>query len=323
MVPRARRAARLIAVLALAAVLGVTACHSRGGPVAAQSTAPQPLPTTPSALPDPPSPSPSPTPVSQLPLGGRTIFPKYRVVAYYGTAGTATMGVLGQSSPEGILGRLRAAAAPYASPGRTVQVAYELIAIVAQAGPGADGSYSRIIDLDQIRRYVDAAARNKVLVVLDVQPGRTDFLTQVKRLRPFLLEPHVGLALDPEWRMGPGEIPGRTIGHVSAAEINGVSAYVSQIVRDYHLPEKLFLLHEFRSTMIPDIANVKHRTGLAMVQHLDGFGTRPEKDATFERLRRPQQFHIGYKLFYRQDIDIYTPRDVLRFRPTPEYVSYQ
>jgi hypothetical protein len=270
------------------------------------------------------TPSETPTPAGvELPLGGRTIFPRYRVVAYYGTAGNPVLGVLGESSAEGIIRRLRTAAAPFASSGRTIQVAYELIAIVAQAGPGKDGSYSRAIDFDDIRHYIEVAKRNKVLVVLDVQPGRIDFLTQVKRLRPFLQEPNVGLALDPEWRMWPGEIPGRTIGHVSAAEVNAVSAYVAQIVHDYDLPEKLFLLHEFRSSMIPDISKVARRTGLAMVQHIDGFGTRSEKDATFDRLIRPRQFHIGYKLFYDEDIDLYTPRDVLRFRPTPEYVSYQ
>ena len=39
-------------------------------------------------------------------------------------------------------------------------------------------------------------------VVLDLQPGRTDFLTQAKRYEPLLALPHVGLALDPEWRLG-------------------------------------------------------------------------------------------------------------------------
>jgi hypothetical protein len=123
--------------------------------------------------------------------------------------------------------------------------------------------------------------------------------------------------------MPPGTVPGRTIGSVSAAEVNAVSAYVAGIVRQRGLPEKLFLLHQFRASMIPDIARVQRRPGLAMVQHLDGFGTRAEKNATFARLRRPQQFHIGYKLFYDEDVSIYKPREVLAFRPVPEYVSYQ
>ena len=258
-----------------------------------------------------------------LPLGGRSIFPEYRVVAYYGTAGNAALGVLGEDTPERILPRLRRAAKGFGTADRKVQLAYELIASVAQASPGADGDYSQMIEMGQIRRYVDAARRQKVLVVLDLQPGRGAFLTQTKQLEPFLREPHVGLALDPEWRMPEGKVPGRTIGRVSAAEVNEVSAYLAGLVERHDLPEKLFILHQFRASMLPDVAKVVRRPGLATVQHIDGFGTRSEKDATWARLRRPQQFHMGYKLFYDEDIRRYAPSDVLTFKPVPEYVSYQ
>jgi hypothetical protein len=180
-----------------------------------------------------------------------------------------------------------------------------------------------MIDLADVQRYVDVARQHKLLLVLDVQPGRSDFVTQVKKLRPFLEQPYVGLALDPEWRMPPGQVPGRDIGQVSAAEVNAVSEYVADIVRERNLPEKLFLLHQFRASMIPDIEAVQVRPGLAMVQHIDGFGTRAQKDETYGLLRRPQQFHLGYKLFYDEDVDLYTPQEVLAFQPAPEYVSYQ
>jgi hypothetical protein len=316
--PVLRRAT--VALLAVA----MAGCGAESGPPAAD-----PPPTTgPPSGPPTPSPSAKPSPsapaaTAQLPQGGRRIFPAYRVVAYYGTAGNPVLGVLGESTPEGILPRLRGAARGFGTKDRRIQIAYELIVTVAQAGPGKDGKYRRTIDLAQIQRYVDAARRHRLLLVLDVQPGRSDFLTEVTKLRPFLEQPHVGLALDPEWRMAAGQVPGRTIGRVSAAEVNAVSAYVAGIVRERGLPEKLFILHQFRASMIPDIARVQARPGLAMVQHIDGFGTRSEKDATFSRLRRPKQFHIGYKLFYDEDVRLYTPRDVLAFRPVPEYVSYQ
>jgi hypothetical protein len=123
--------------------------------------------------------------------------------------------------------------------------------------------------------------------------------------------------------MPPGKVPGRTIGTVRAAEVNAVSAYLAGIVAARNLPEKLFVLHQFRASMLPDVHKVVKRPGLAMVQHVDGFGTRSEKDATYARLRRPQQFHLGYKLFYDEDVRRYAPRDVLKFRPVPEYISYQ
>lgn len=260
---------------------------------------------------------------AELPLGGRTIFPQYRVVAYYGTAGNAALGVLGEASPDRIVPRLRAAAGKFGTRDRRVQPAFELIASVAQAGPGGDGDYSQMIDLAEIERYVDAARRHKILVILDLQPGRGDFLPQAKRLERFLVQPHVGLALDPEWRMPPGKVPGRTIGSVKAAEVNRVSAYVAGLVARHDLPEKLFVLHQFRASMLPDVARIEKRAGLALVQHVDGFGTRAEKDATYARLRRPQQFHLGYKLFYDEDVQRYTPGEVLRFKPAPELISYQ
>ncbi len=277
-----------------------------------------------SGAPSSSSPSPSLSPAApELPLGGRTIFPQHRVVAYYGTAGSAGLGVLGEVDPDGIVPRLRTAAAGFAAPDRKVQIAFELIVSVAQSKPGADGTYSRMIDPAKIQQYVDAARRHQALVILDVQPGRGTFLAQVQKLRPFLEQPHVGVALDPEWRMGPNEVPGKVTGAVAAAEVNAVAAFVAGIVAEKNLPEKLFLLHQFKASMIPDIAAVAPQPGLAIVHHLDGFGTRSEKDATFKRLYRPGRFHLGYKLFYDEDVNIYTPPEMLAFAQVPDYVSYQ
>jgi hypothetical protein len=303
-----RRMAAAVALMVLAGC-GTTS----PGPAASKAPAPSAAPAVSTAK--------APGRV-QLPQGGTRIFPTYRVVAYYGTAGTGALGVLGEAGPDKMLPKLRGAAKGFAG-NRKIQVAYELIATVAQAGPGKDGDYTRMIDLNRIQQYVDQAKRNKVLVILDLQPGRGDFLPQAKALERFLIQPHVGLALDPEWRMPKGKVPGKTIGNVSSAEVNRVSAYVAGLVERRNLPEKLFVLHQFRSSMLPDVQNVRMRPGLAMVQHVDGFGTRSEKDATWNRLRRPQQFHLGYKLFYDEDVKRYSPRDVLKFKPVPELISYQ
>jgi hypothetical protein len=316
------RYARGVAVAALAAALA--ACSEQPDPEQPQQSGPPPVAASPSTTPST-TPSARPqaaTPPAQLPLGGTKLFPAYRVVAYYGTPGTAVLGVLGEGPPDRMLPKLRSAARGFAG-GRKVQVAYELIATVAQAKPGSDGDYSQMIDEAGIQRYVDQARRNKVLVILDLQPGRGSFLPQAKRLEKFLVQPHVGLALDPEWRMPAGKVPGRTIGRVSAAEVNSVSGYVSGLVAKHRLPEKLFVLHQFRSSMLPDVHRIQKRPGLAMVQHIDGFGTRSEKDATWARLRRPQQFHLGYKLFYDEDVKRYQAKDVLKFKPVPDLISFQ
>lgn len=270
-----------------------------------------------------PTPSPAPTKPAELPLGGRTIFPAYRVVAFYGSTGGGALGVLGEEPPEQIALRLRRAASPFGTPARRVQIAFELIVRIADRHPGPHGVYSHSISPAVIRRYLAAARRAHALLILDIQPGRLNFLDAVRPYRWALAEPDVGIALDPEWRVTGDDVPGRVIGQAPAAEINQTSAFVAEIVRAGQLPEKLFLLHQFRRRMLPDVARVLRRPGLAMVQHVDGFGTRAEKDATYAAVRRPWQFHLGYKLFYDEDVKPYQPAEVLTFGYPPEYVSYQ
>ena len=60
-----------------------------------------------------------------------------------------------------------------------------------------------------IRRYLRAARKHDALLLLDIQPGRTSFAAEVARLDRYLREPDVGLALDPEWHVGPEESPAR------------------------------------------------------------------------------------------------------------------
>jgi hypothetical protein len=253
----------------------------------------------------------------------RQIFDHRILVAYYGTANTASLGVLGEAPPDQITKRLRRAAAPFAHGDTKVQIVYELIASIADASPGSDGDYSHYVDKSDVQRYVRAAKRNSALLVLDLQPGRSDFLPQAKHFGWALRKPWVGLALDPEWHMGPGEVPAQTIGHVGAAEVNAVSRYLARITRNNDLRQKIFMLHQFRTDMIRHIQNVKNRRVLAMVQHVDGFGSQGQKLATYHKVVRAKQFHQGFKLFYDEDTGLFRPRQVLHIRPRIQFVSYQ
>lgn len=271
-----------------------------------------------------PKASPGPTTAARpatLPGGRLHVFDDNTfVVAYYGTAGSGVLGVLGRQPPDQIDPRLTKAAHAFARPGQPVQKVYELIVTVADwTGP----HFNHDIAKAAVRQYIAAAHRNGALLVLDIQPGRQNFLDAVKRWEWALKDPWVGLALDPEWRMGRGEVPGRVLGSVSAGEINTVSDWLSELVAANHLPEKLFMLHEFRSSMIRGIGQVQPRTGLAMVQHVDGFGTPGEKLDTFHAVGRPRQFHLGFKLFYKADVGLMSPAEVLRLKPRVRFVSYQ
>ena len=260
----------------------------------------------------------------ELPRGGRRLFPDRRIVAYYGAPQDQELGALGIGSPASAARRLERQAKPYAQPGRPVLPALELIAVTAAAHPGEDDRYNTRQDDAVIQRYLRAARRAKALLVLDIQPGRSDFFTEATRLKRWLSEPDVGLAIDPEWRMGPSEVPGQVIGSVEAREVNAVSEWLSRLVERHDLPQKLFLIHQFTDDMVDD-TQLQERPGLAMVLNADGFGTQGLKRVKYHAFTSsPRRFFgKGFKLFYREDTDLMKPREVLRLRPPPDVVVYE
>jgi hypothetical protein len=260
---------------------------------------------------------------AELPLGGRTIFPKYRVVAFYGAPQSHALGALGIGSPDHAARRLAKQAAPYAKKRRPVMLAFELLADVANHDPGNDGLYRTRQPPSVIQRYLDAARRAKALLILDIQPGHADFLTETRHLDRWLREPDVGLALDPEWHT-PGAVPGTRIGSVQADEVNAVARHVAAIVRKYQLPQKLFVVHQFTPNMIGGKARVQQRPGLAVTMNVDGFGDRPNKIAKYREFTHDgTRFHRGYKLFYVEDTNLMTPKSVLALQPRPDFVVYE
>jgi hypothetical protein len=267
--------------------------------------------------------TPTPEPKVELPRGGRQIIPDYRVVAYYGAPQDKQLGALGIGTPAQAARKLERQAKGYARETRPVMPAMELIAVVAAAHPGEDGRYNLRQPDSVIRRYLKAARKAKALLILDIQPGRSDFFTETKRLRKWLKEPDVGLALDPEWRMAPGQVPGQVIGSVGAREVNATTAWLDQLVTKYDLPQKLLLIHQFTDDMIPE-AELKERKGLAYVLNVDGFGTQTLKIAKYKNfVAQAKHFHRGFKLFYSEDIDTMSPAEVMRLSPRPDVIVYE
>ena len=248
-----------------------------------------------------------------------------RVVAFYGAAGTGVLGVLGATSPERAAEALERRARGFDGFGRRVQPAMELLATVAQRSPGPDGDYSAPVPTATIRSYLDVAHRHHLLLILDLQPGRGSFLEQAEALRPLLLDPAVHLALDPEWKVGPDQRPGGgLIGSSSAAGINAVGGWLAQLVRTAHLPDKLLLVHEFTSSMLPDRSDIAQHPGVEMVLHADGFGRPSSKIAVFRRLAFPSPpFGVGFKLFLKHDSRLMTPAEVMALSPRPDVITYQ
>lgn len=268
----------------------------------------------------------------ELPGGGLLLFgadaagPVRRLLAVYGHPLTSALGVLGEQGPEETVERLRAIAEGYEADGLAVLPAFEIIATVASASAGADGDYSGETARDVIRPWVEAAAANGVYLVLDLQPGRSDFLSQAKIYEEFLRLPHVGLALDPEWRLKPHQVHLAQIGTVDAAEINQVSDWLAGIVREQALPQKLLVIHQFRHSMITDRGQINTPSELAVVIHMDGQGSLGAKYSTWNTLTSQddaERYYWGWKNFYDEDAPMAVPPQVLELSPTPVFVSFQ
>jgi hypothetical protein len=263
-------------------------------------------------------------PPPELPRGGRRIFPDHTVVAFYGAPQHEELGTLGIGTPASAGRRLERQARAYRRAGRRLLPAFELIATTAQAAPGDDRDHSQRQSPRTIRRYLQAARAHRALLILDIQPGRAPFMREVEAFRRFLQEPDVSLALDPEWSMAPGQLPGRQIGSTDAATVNEVSRYLSRIVREGRLPQKLLVVHRFTEDMIRDEHRLRRDPGVALTVNIDGFGDRPNKIAKYRQLTRGRSDrHHGLKLFYREDTNLMLPRRVMRLRPGPELIVYE
>lgn len=263
----------------------------------------------------------------ELPGGGQIALPGKRYVALYGSPGAPVLGVLGEQDVPATIARAQEHAARYeALTGEPVVPTLEIITTVASGSAGGDGNYSNERSADLVRPYVDAARDAGVYVVLDFQPGRTDFLTQVRAYEDLVVEPHVGVALDPEWRLGPDQVHLAQIGSVGVDEVNAVGDYLAGLVRERRLPQKIFLLHQFRTSMIADRARLDTaHPELAVVIHADGQGGQEAKAATWANLHRdaPAGVFWGWKNFYDEDAPMLTPEQTWGIRPVPDFVSYQ
>lgn len=248
------------------------------------------------------------------------------IISFYGHPGGEALGVLGEDEPERIAERLRRQAAAYTAvePGLKVTPAFHVIYAVAQSQPQPDGSYLLRMTKDELEPYLMLARRNGFLVFLDLQIGRSTVEAEIERVRPFLSDPIVHLALDPEFTMPPGEVPGEIIGSMTADQINVAQSILNSIVDEYHIPNKILIVHEFRDGMIKGKERVRDYPGVDLVYDADGNGPQYGKLSLYDHLinNRTTRF-AAIKLFYKHDSNLFEPSQILRLRPKPTIVIYQ
>ena len=247
-------------------------------------------------------------------------------VALYGTPGSDSLGVLGEYDPAGAAERAAALAAEYESYAPTVIPTFEIIASVASYDPGDDGDYSNESSVERLRPWVDQAEASGMHVILDMQSGREAFDSQIVDYAEILREPNTGVALDPEWRVGPNGVPeGGKIGTVSGAEVNRTIDYLDRLVDDNDLPPKMLIVHQFTDAMITEKATIRGTDNVQVIIHMDGFGPYTLKQDSYKRvlLNLPEGLLTGWKNFYDEDEPTPTPAQTMDHDPPPVFVSYQ
>jgi hypothetical protein len=262
----------------------------------------------------------APAPEVEQPTTPGGLLPSNRVLSFYGFPGNPDMGILGEYDMQRLLELLREQAAEYerADPSRPVLLAFEVIASVAQQYPLLD-TPSDVLD-----EYTEFTRENGLLLILDAQIGYRTVENDVKGLRPWLEEDHVHLAIDPEFAMGDGEIPGIQIGGVDAVDVQWAQQFLVDLAYETGITPKILIVHQFTENMIMNKGRLTPVRGVQLVVDADGFGDPDLKRATYDIVNKQTLVeYAGIKLFYTRDIPIMTAEEVVALDPPPLFVMYQ
>ncbi len=324
-------------LLALATISALAACGSRqaqkpadAAPLAsATPAAASAAPSSSAAIVDAGAPETGPR--AELPRGGREIFPAHRLIGFCGTpGGEPALGRLA-GNLEKKAKTIEGYAEKYAQDRKALPV-FELIAVVVMGYPGPDNKFRRRVPDSVVDDYLKAAREAKALLLLNIQPGHSDFVTEVQHFAKYLNEPDVGLALDPEWAMDPKDtktVPGKEYGSITGGMLNEIGEYLSGIVAEHDLPEKLLVFHQVNNWVLKKEEDIQTHKGVVVVKSVDGLGPMGAKIKTYNWLVKtmPEGVHAGFKLFFDEDTanhwSLMSPKQVLELTPVPEYVMYE
>jgi hypothetical protein len=259
------------------------------------------------------------------------LLPFNRIVAYYGNFLSTGMGVLGEYPEDQVLSMLQTEVAKWtaADPSTPVIPAIQYIAVTAQGYAGADGKYRARMPDDQIQKAIDMAAKINGIVILDVQIGQSTLEDEVPLLEKYLEMPQVHLAIDPEFAMQPGQVPGDVyVGTMDAKDINWTINYLAGLVKQYDLPPKILVIHRYREGMVTNYKEIETIPEVQVVMNMDGWGAPAGKTSIYKEYieDEPVEF-TGIKLFYKNDTTsgstMMTTDQILKLTPEPIYIQYQ
>ncbi|HEX2189789.1 MAG TPA: hypothetical protein VHG51_12860, partial [Longimicrobiaceae bacterium] len=263
------------------------------------------------------------------PLPG-AILPDRRIVCYYGNPNSTRMGALGEYPRDEMLRRLQNEVQKWtaADPEHPAVPCLHMVTVVAQGDAGPSGLYrAQLRDVQTDSIYQMARSIGGIFFI-DVQVGQDDIRNLMPRFEEFLKKPDIHFAVDPEFYMRGGVVPGRKIGTMTASDINYVTGELARIVRENNLPPKVLVIHRFTRNMVQGSRDIVLRPEVQIVMDMDGWGAPWLKRDSYRDyvVKEPVQF-TGFKLFYHNDTKkgdpLMTPADLLKLPPKPLYIQYQ
>ncbi|WP_042220997.1 hypothetical protein [Oceanobacillus manasiensis] len=250
----------------------------------------------------------------------------HRLVAYYGHPNSTNMGILGEMEPDELMEKLKEQTQAYsdADPSRPAVPMIELISTVAQRDPGTEGTYVHPTPPEKIDEYAKLAEENDALLMLDVQLGTDSVINQVKSLEKWLKMPHVHLAIDTEFHVKEGQTPGVDLGQVDGAEVQEAVDYLTEMVEENNLPDKIVLVHQFMDEALTNKEAIQPTEHVEVALNYDGWGDSATKMSLYRKFVRNEAVQYGgFKIFYNKDEPVLSPEEVLKLDPNPAIINYQ
>jgi len=266
--------------------------------------------------------------VSVIPVPDRqSLLAGNQVLAFYGKPGSKSMGILGEYTKEQIAPLLEGYARLYDDANGTMGVVPAFYIIFGTCWPmGEIGLLRRSV----VEEYIEFAAEKGWIVFLDHQLGKYSVEESINSMLPYLQYPNVHLAIDPEWRTLK---PMEEIGFITGTELNEAQRIIDAYLDANGLPGiRMLVVHQFRSTMIRDMASVHAGFDRVVLVHTaDGFGSPALKKNTYAWNARALNMPVkGFKLFFEStvtgagwDQPLMRPEEVLVLEPMPLVVMYQ
>src|SRR5579875_1430719 len=260
--------------------------------------------------------------------------PHNRLLLYYWLTGDQGIGYpqyLGTSNDADLLAKIQQQSAVYQQldPAHPVVSAFDLVIPMVEPCNDGYGPYNNHMpNPSVIRHYITLAQQQHMLFFLDVNPGWEPIGKIVDQLWPYLQEPNVELAIDPEFDFvsnhlcyGPGHV-----GQAFASEINPVIDRLSALSATGRIPPKMLVLYIWQYTMLPDWQKITLKPGVTEMTCVDGVGLPSAKIAEYNDFGSVKGIEYpAFKVFYNEPMErpMMTPQQVLSLQPPPVMVEYQ